>query len=303
MEDNNFLVTNNELTSIRQNISFHYDVSNKFYALFLGASMCYSCAYFKDKEDDLDKAQEQKLDHICRKLRLRPGDNFLDIGCGWGGLIAWATKNYGTVSTGITLSKEQAALATERITAAGLASKCRIIVADYREIRGQFDKVASVGMFEHVGKKNYHKYLECVSTLLPEKGIFLNHGITSKHHWSSRPSARFINDYIFPGGELHPLSDFLSVAEETGFEIIDIEGLRRHYALTLKSWAKNLCDSKEAAIKIVGDKVYRSWLLYITGSIIAFEDGDNRVYQVLMSKHINDGDHGLPLTREDWYLS
>ena len=220
----------------RQAIAYHYDVSNDFYALWLDRHMVYSCAYFATPDDDLDTAQERKLDYICRKLRLRPNQRLLDIGCGWGGLVIHAALHYGVDATGITLSRPQADLANERIAAAGLADRCRVLVRDYREMDEPdgYDALVSVGMFEHVGEALLETYFQQAWRLLRPDGLFLNHGIARRATDPVSRKPTFSNTYVFPDGELVPISTTLRVAEETGFEVRDVESLREHYALTLR---------------------------------------------------------------------
>jgi cyclopropane-fatty-acyl-phospholipid synthase len=285
----------------RNAISYHYDISNDFYALWLDSSMVYSCAYFKSAEDDLDTTQARKLDYICKKLRLRPGDKMLDLGCGWGGLLMHAVKNYGVEAFGITLSTAQAQLARERIRLAGLEDRCKVEVRDYRDLdpSQRYDKIVSVGMFEHVGEKLLPEYFRRAWEALRPGGVFLNHGIASSATvQGSGPS--FTEKYVFPDGELVPVSSTLRAAETCGFEVRDVESLREHYALTLRHWVRRLEGKADEARKIAGDVAYRIWRLYMSGSVHGFKTGRISVYQVLLGKP----DHGncqLPLTREDWY--
>ena len=220
----------------RDAIHFHYDVSNEFYALWLDRAMVYSCAYFENPEVDLDTAQQAKLDHICRKLALRPGEKFLDIGCGWGALVIHAARHYGVHAQGVTLSSQQLNIARERIEQAGLSGRVSVELLDYRDLPGQsrYDKVASVGMFEHVGLKNLPVYFSTVHRLLKPRGLFLNHGIThDSEGWQPNVSTEFINRYVFPDGQLDTISNVQRAMEHAKFEIADVEGLRPHYALTL----------------------------------------------------------------------
>lgn len=284
-------------------IAYHYDVSNDFYRHFLGKDMVYSCAYFRSGEEGIDEAQANKLEHICRKLRLRPGDRLLDIGCGWGGMIVYAAREYGVQALGITLSRQQYEYAKERIEREGLGGVCRVELRDYRELEesGRFDKVVSIGMFEHVGIKNLPVYFGKVSRLLHEEGLFLNHGITTdKKEKGDDHGTRFVNTYVFPEGELATISHLLGVAAEAGFEVLDLEALRAHYARTLRHWATNLQSRKDELRKIVDEKTYRIWLIYIAASAYGFEKGKINIYQALLSK----SRHGLspvPLTRADLY--
>ena len=221
-------------------IRFHYDVGNDFYALFLDPAMVYSCAYFRDPEGDLATAQRDKLELVCRKLRLRPGLRLLDIGCGWGAPLIHAARRHGIVGHGVTLSAAQAELARARVAEAGLADRVTIELRDYRELSGTWDRIASIGMYEHVGIDRYPEYFRKIRDLLAEDGVFLNHGITRRAKSGPRrfrrPSAsrRIILRYIFPGSDLDHIGHTLEVMEDAGFEIHDVEGLRRHYARTCR---------------------------------------------------------------------
>jgi cyclopropane-fatty-acyl-phospholipid synthase len=286
----------------KQAVTYHYDMSNAFYSLWLDERMVYSCGYFKDPADDLEYAQERKLDHICRKLRLRRGERLLDIGCGWGGLVIHAGKHYGVEALGITLSAPQADLANERIRLAGIADRCRVDVRDYRELHGpeSYDKLVSVGMFEHVGKSRLQEYFGGAFRLLRPGGVFLNHGIACLPGFSPLPGPAFSDHYIFPDGELLPLGTTLSVAETIGFEVRDVESLREHYVLTLRHWMRRLEARRVEACRVTEEKTYRLWRLYLAGAAHKFRMGQNSVYQVLLSKTF-DHESGLPLTRADWY--
>ncbi len=287
-------------------IRYHYDVSNEFYALWLDRRMVYSCAYFKSGEEDIDAAQEQKLDHICRKLLLRPGDRFLDIGCGWGALALWAAEKYGAQATGITLSENQHALANERIRDAGLAERCKVLLQDYRDVPGEavFDKIASIGMFEHVGLKNLPLYFGAIRRLLREGGIVLNHGITSVDT-ENRPvglgAGDFVEKYVFPYGELPHLSLVIKEMGAAGLEVMDVETLRLHYAETLTHWSRRLEANRERAREHAGDKRLRIWRLYLAGCAHAFRRGWVSIQQVLASKSDDPTRAALPWTRDYIY--
>lgn len=289
----------------QQAISYHYDVSNDFYALWLDRRMVYSCGYFCDAGQDIHAAQEQKLDYICRKLRLRPGERLLDIGCGWGSLALYAAKRYGVEALGITLSEPQVELAQERIDEAGLGDRCRVIYQDYREVDPgdePFDKLVSVGMFEHVGEAKMHIYFEKAWDILRRKGLFLNHAI-ARPGWEPKvedPNT-FSNRYVFPDGELTPISHSLGIAEDLGFEVRDVESLREHYALTLRRWVRRLEQRHAEALEHVDETTYRVWRLFMSGSAHGFETGRLNVYQSLLAKPGGGGESGLPLTRVDLY--
>jgi len=286
----------------RQAISFHYDVSNDFYQLWLDSGMVYSCAYFNCGEDPIDAAQAQKLDYICRKLRLRPGERLLDIGCGWGGLIVHAARHYGVHATGITLSEEQVALAQERIAEAGLTAQCAVQLLDYRDAEplGQFDKVVSVGMVEHVGEDKLLEYFRSAFHLLKPGGAFLNHGIGRASNREKPSEPTFTDAYVFPDAELIPISTMLHHAEKAGFEVRDVENLREHYFLTLSHWLRRLEARQFEARELIAELKYRIWRLYLAGSAYYFQSGKLGLYQSLLVKTAA-GRSGLPLTREDWY--
>lgn len=286
----------------RQAVTYHYDLSNDFYAAWLDARMVYSCAYFASPEEDLDAAQERKLDYLCRKLRLRRGERLLDIGAGWGGLVLHAALRYGVEAVGITLSRPQAELASERIRDAGLAGRCRVTVCDYRDIdeAEAFDKLVSVGMFEHVGESRLGEYFGRTFRLLRTGGVFLNHGIACSPAAPPVPGPSFTDHYVFPDGELIPIGTTLRAAEEKGFEVRDVESLREHYALTLLHWVRRLEARREEACRAAGEVAYRLWRLYMAGAAHRFRTGRNNVYQTLLVKPCR-GASGLPLTRADWY--
>jgi cyclopropane-fatty-acyl-phospholipid synthase len=284
----------------REAISHHYDVSNEFYRLVLGPSMVYSCAYFADPSDSVDVAQERKLELICRKLRLAEDERFLDIGCGWGSLVIHAAREHGVRAVGVTISEEQAALARARVVEAGLQDRVEIRIADYREIEdGPYDKVASIGMYEHVGREQLPTYFSKIRSLLRPGGLLLNHGITRiQAHVDRRPwasDATFFSRYVFPDGQLQRLGVVLQVAEDAGMEVRDDETLREHYALTLRAWVANLEANRERIIEIAGEQRALIWRLYMTGAAMAFESGEIGIHQTI---HVAAGaPHGLPLLR------
>ncbi|MDX9708094.1 MAG: cyclopropane-fatty-acyl-phospholipid synthase family protein [Trichloromonas sp.] len=285
-----------------QAIQYHYNVSNEFYRLWLDQRMVYSCALFHRPDESLDGGQYRKLDYICRKLRLKPGEKLLDIGCGWGGLVIHAAANYGVDAQGITLSQPQADLANERIRNAGLSDRCRVEVCDYRDVPSKqgFDKLVSVGMFEHVGKTKLPAYFRKAYQLLNPGGVFLNHGITEVAGRTQPDKPSFIDKYVFPDGELESLNTSLRVAEEMGFEIRDVESLREHYALTLRQWVRRLEEHREQVIDLTCPITYRIWRIYMAGSAHGFETGKLGLYQTLLVKSGKQSS-GLPLTRCDWY--
>jgi cyclopropane-fatty-acyl-phospholipid synthase len=281
---------------------FHYDVSNDFYKLWLDRSMVYSCAYFEQSNQSLDEAQQAKLDHVCRKLLLRPNERLLDIGCGWGALLIHAASQYGVYAHGVTLSERQLTVARQRIAEAGLAGRVTVELKDYRDLQeGSFDKVASVGMFEHVGLKNLPLYFATVHRLLNPGGLFLNHGITHvQAGWHKNISTRFINRYVFPDAELDSLSNVQNVMERAHFEIEDVEALRVHSAMTLRGWLDGLEHRYDEALDWVSEATFRVWRLYLTACALEFESGRVGVYQVLASKR-GAGKRLLPLTRRHLY--
>jgi cyclopropane-fatty-acyl-phospholipid synthase len=284
-----------------RNIRFHYDRSNEFYKLFLDSQMVYSCAYFDRHGASLDQAQAAKLDHICRKLRLQPGDRFLDIGCGWGALVRHAARGFGAHADGCTLSQRQFDYATERVRTEGLAEQAAIREMDYRDLTGTFDRVSSVGMFEHVGRAHLEDYFRTVAKLLAPDGLFLNHGITRPAPVGSDAQSLFIARSVFPGGQIVTLHDVIHAAENAGFEILDVENLRRHYALTCGAWVERLMAQRGACLKVVDEATWRTWELYLAGSSIAFDEGGLGLHQVLLAKRGANG--AAPMTRAHMYRS
>jgi cyclopropane-fatty-acyl-phospholipid synthase len=290
----------------RKAIQYHYDVSNDFYALFLDRNMVYSCAYFRSDADSLETAQERKLDHILNKLQVRPGQSLLDIGCGWGALILRAVKKYGAIATGITLSQNQYDYVARRIREEGLEGRCEVRLQDYRDVPGEkvYDKIASIGMFEHVGFKNLGLYFARIRALLKDGGVVLNHGITSvdpEGRGVGLGAGDFIGRYVFPHGELPHISTVLAEMAHSGLESTDVESLRQHYARTTEMWASRLEEQRERAIAIAGDKRYRIWSIYLQGCSYGFRQGWMTIYQVLGCKQGGPQLNPLPLTREYMY--
>jgi cyclopropane-fatty-acyl-phospholipid synthase len=291
----------------KRNIAYHYDVSNAFYALFLDPEMVYTCAYFQPEwHEDLARAQVDKLDMICRKLRLQPGDRFLDIGSGWGALVCHAARRYGVNAFGVTLSEEQAAFARAKAEALGIADRVTILLQDYASLDRTFDKIASIGMFEHVGIDNHRTYFGAVARLLEPGGLYLHHAIsrpakgTDKRFRKMRPEYRALTRYIFPGGELDHLGMSIANLERSRFEIHDVEGWRRHYARTTRLWWERLNANRAAAEAEVGPEKTRLWLLYLAGCSLAFERGAVGIFQTLAQKRAK-GVSALPPTRLDLY--
>ena len=289
-----------------RNIQHHYDVSNAFYRMWLDERMVYSCAYFRSEADSLDQAQAQKLDHICRKLMLKPDEEFLDIGCGWGGLIFWAAQKYGVQATGITLSRNQYDQVRLQIGALGLNGRVQVELRDYLDLptEQRYDKIASIGMFEHVGIKNYPRYFGKIHQVLKPGGLVLNHGIT--HNWPGAESlgsgiGDFVEEYVFPGGQLAHVSRVIGGLAAEGLELIDGEALREHYARTLWHWVERLEANADAARREIGEEKFRVWRIYLAGSAHAFDRGWLSLFQLLAGKPLPDGRLPHPLTRDYMY--
>ncbi len=289
----------------RAAIGYHYDVGNDFYRLWLDERMIYSCAYFPNGNETIEAAQLAKLDHICRKLRLTAGERLLDIGCGWGGLVIHAAQRYGVRATGITLSESQHALARERVAQLGLSDRVDILLLDYREVvdrfgAGAFDKISSIGMFEHVGIRNLPQYFDVAKRALRERGLFLNHGITASDI-ENRPIGSgvgdFIAKYVFPHGELPHLHVAVREMSAQGFEVFDVESLRPHYAKTLEFWSRRLEARLGEAAQMIDARRLRIWRVYLAGCAHGFAQGWMNIYQLLASKQTDAGLTELPLSR------
>ena len=278
-------------------VQFHYDVSDDFYSLWLDPRRVYSCAYYREPEMNLAQAQEAKLDHICRKLMLREGERFLDIGAGWGGLLLWAAENYGVTAHGITLSKNQHAHVNRLIEERGLAGRVTMELRDYRELPEDqpYDKIASVGMFEHVGRAQLPAYFAKVYRLLVPGGLLMNHGITAggtRNNQLGAGMGEFIERYIFPGGELLHLSHVLEVMSEAALECVDVENLRPHYARTLWAWSDGLEAQLPQARDITRDSVVRAYRLYLAGCAMSFEHAWLSLHQMLATRPTGDVSSG-----------
>jgi cyclopropane-fatty-acyl-phospholipid synthase len=287
----------------RQAISFHYDVSNDFFQLWLDRRMLYSCAYFTRTEDSLEEAQTAKLQHLCRKLRLRAGQRLLDVGCGWGGLAIFAARQFGAQVLAITLSAPQASLAAQRVKEAGLDREVKVVLCDYRDVNAseQFDAIVSVGMSEHVGRKNLASYFATLTSILKPGGVLLNHAIGEGVRARASRGPSFIQDYVFPDSDIPPIPVVLGAGEAAGLEVRDVENLREHYMFTLRHWVRRLEANHSAALAFVDEPTFRVWRLYMAASAHGFDRGNLAIYQALFSKPDDRGHADLPLTREDWY--
>lgn len=300
-------------------ISHHYDVSNDFYRLILGPSMVYSCAVWNSGSESLEDAQAAKLDLVCRKLNLQPGQRLLDVGCGWGSMVLHAAQNYGVQAVGVTLSQHQADLARKRVADAGLTDQIEIRIQDYRDVHdGPFDAISSIGMFEHVGRKRMEEYIRDLYDLLSDQGRFLNHAISRPGYrqgdhfvgrmktltrrlatavgsnLTSKVESELIQRYVFPDGELHEVGVLVSMLQENGFEVRHLESLREHYNLTLRRWVRNLEDNWDNAVSLVGEGRARVWRLYMAASAVNFALGGIQIQQVLAVKSTS-GSSAMPL--------
>jgi cyclopropane-fatty-acyl-phospholipid synthase len=268
----------------RHNVRFHYDRSNLFYQQFLDSRMVYSCAFFADPSWSLEEAQVAKLDYICRKLDVRPGDLLLDVGCGWGALLIHAAERFGASTVGCTLSAQQLLYARQAAAERGLQGRVLVEDLDYQDVPGHFDRIASVGMYEHVGRHRLEWYFRALARLLEPDGLVLNHGIARPQDVHDDGSTLFLQRYVFPGGELPNLSDIVQSAERAGFEVLDLENLRPHYAMTCAAWAANLVAHRDACLGLVDSVTYRTWLLYLAAAAVSFERGQTELYQTLLAK-------------------
>jgi cyclopropane-fatty-acyl-phospholipid synthase len=293
----------------KKNIHYHYDLSNRFYELFLDPEMVYSCAYFKDWDNDLATAQVDKLDMICRKLRLKPGESLLDIGCGWGALVCHAARHYGVRAHGVTLAEEQFAYAKEKVARLGLGDRVTLELRDHAHVEGGFDKIASIGMFEHVGIANHPAYFRNVHRLLNPGGLYLHHAIALRANAyerfrrggrRDRAAADAIGRYIFPGGELDHIGMSVANLELYGFEVHDVEGWREHYARTTRLWHDRLMANLEAVEREVGHDKARLWIAYLAVVSLAFTNGTVGIFQTLASKRVR-GPTRVPPSRADLY--
>jgi len=311
------LLTPRARKSAESEIRFHYDVGNDFYALWLDPRMLYSCAYYRKETEDLATAQINKLDHICRKLRLQPGETMLDIGCGWGGLVMHAVEKYGVRARGITLSAAQAEWAQKQIAEKGIGDRCSVEVMDFRDLpaNARFDKMTSVGVTEHIPEDEQTAHFALAFQALEPAGLFLNHCEVSTRAARRTNSVgerfgrwlwkrdQFLDKYVFPDGRLVSLASLLRSAERAGFETRDVESLREHYAMTLRAWVRGLERRKAEAIKLVGERTYRVWRLYMSAGAFGFHTAALNIVQTLLSKPADGGRAGIPLTREDIYHS
>jgi cyclopropane-fatty-acyl-phospholipid synthase len=278
-----------------RHIRFHYDRSNDFYRLFLDRHMVYSCAYFRTPDATLEQAQMAKLDHICRKLDLQAGERFLDIGCGWGALVEHAAECYGAEATGCTVSRAQYEHAF-----AHAHGQVRILEQDYRDISGRFDKIASIGMFEHVGRRHAPEYFRKIVKLLAPGGLLLNHAIARPQGVGDDAASLFVRRRIFPGGELIHLADVIRKAEDAGLEVLDVENLRPHYARTCRLWEQRLAAHRNRAIELVDEPAFRTWRIWLAAASVSFEEGFSSIYQVLLGRR---GECRRNVTREYMYSS
>jgi cyclopropane-fatty-acyl-phospholipid synthase len=280
-------------------IAHHYDVSNRFYELVLGPSMAYTCAVYSTQDATLEEAQAEKFDLVCRKLDLRPGQRLLDVGCGWGGMVRHAAKEYGVRALGVTLSREQAQWGKGAIDRDGLGDLAEVRHCDYRDVlEDGFDAVSSIGLTEHIGVRNYPSYFSFLRSRLRPEGRLLNHSITRSHNRREETGA-FIDRYVFPDGELIGSGTIIREAQDADLEVMHEENLRRHYAMTLRDWCRNLADNWDECVAEVGEGTARVWGVYMAGSRLAFERNEIQLHQVLAVRTTDDGSDGFPL-RPTW---
>lgn len=285
----------------RAAISYHYDHPVAFYRSFLDDDLVYSCAYYDDGIESLNDAQSAKLDYVLRKLRVEPGMRFLDVGCGWGSLVIRAARA-GAHALGITLSQVQYDEANRRIAEAGLEHLAKVELRDYRDLQDRrFDRIASIGMVEHVGRTKQREYYRCAFEALRPGGLFLNHGIAEQSPGRNVGANGFIDRYVFPDGDLIAVADSLAIAERVGFEVRDVENLREHYARTLRAWTSNLERNRDNAVACAGETAYRIWRLYMAASAVSFEGGSIAIFQSLLGKPDERGHVTIPATRRDLY--
>jgi cyclopropane-fatty-acyl-phospholipid synthase len=291
-----YLKSLNTIAKAPSNIARHYDLGDDFFKQYLDTSMTYSCAYFRRETDSLEEAQQHKYEHICRKLQLREGESLIDIGCGWGGMLVYAARNYGITGVGCTLSARQADYAKEVVEREGLKDRITILLKDYREVTGTFDKFVSIGMFEHVGKSFVSTFMEKTRGLLKEGGLGLLHTIGKERPTGCDP---WTMKYIFPGAYIPVLDHMIRAMGQTSLVPVDIENLRLHYAATLEEWARRF-ETNMAAIKGLADSTtIRMWRMYLNGCAAAFRWGDVRLYQILFTNGLNNA---IPMTREHLYM-
>jgi cyclopropane-fatty-acyl-phospholipid synthase len=278
-------------------------VGNDFYALFLDPLMVYTCAYYREPDGKLEQAQQDKLDLVCRKLRLEKGETLLDVGCGWGALSIWAAQHYGVRAHGVTLAERQASYAAERIAREGLGDRCRVEHRDFWNVPAgaRYDKVAAIGVIEHIGIANYSRFFGRVRELLRDGGLYLNHGIHHEFHWRHTSQTDFLLRHVFPNGDLSGVSETMTEMERAGWEILDVENLRLHYARTCRHWVERLRARADEARALVGEKTLRTWLLYLACSSVAFDTGSIGLWQFLMQKQWDRTRGPHPRTREDLY--
>jgi cyclopropane-fatty-acyl-phospholipid synthase len=290
----------------QKNIAYHYDVSNAFYKLFLDDQMVYTCGYCTDWDNDIHQMQADKLEMICRKLRLKAGEKMLDIGFGWGSLALYAAKNYGVHVTGVTLSERQLEYATQKAERLGLSDRVNFILLDYAKVEGEFDKISSIGMHEAIGIDNYPTYYSTIHRVLKPGGIYLHHAITrpakkdAKTFRKKNKEFKLLTKYIFPGGELDHIGNTVTMLEQHGFEVHDVENWREHYQRTCRLWHDRLLANYQAAVAEVGEVKTRLWLVYLGGCSIAFERNTVKIYQTVTTRAAR-GPAGLPPTRADLY--